>query len=265
MKKFMKAIAFVTVMCMALSTVAFAAGTLGEATDKTFTVTVTGAGNDQVALMVVAAVEGDNNPAYNFSNPLYIDQTAAAGDEGKAEFTAKIAADVDAVDVYVGYASNPDTTKAAYLGEVALVEPVTAITVAKVDAFNTGNITENETESAESDYGYGYACKFTITAPDGVSAQKMVWAITYKVDENNTRTVYSDSVNVSAFGYGSVLTGETYAGVAFSNGSRFGNTVINPVQIVDVDAIFLFSNDAVASTADTEEEHDMFIGDKKTN
>ena len=254
MKKFMKVIAFVTVMCMALSTVAFAEteSPFGEVEDKTFTVTVTGAGNDQVALMIVEAANGD----YNFSNPLYIDQMGA--ENGTAVFTAKIAADVDAVDVYVGYASN-NSDKAAYLGKVELVEAVTEITVIKT---KIAEVLKNE--EAEADYGTAFAFEFAITAPNGVSAQKMVWAITYETDENGgTKTVYSDAVDVSGYSFGAVLGGSVTLGVAFSNGSSVRD--FDYVEIEDVDAIFLFSNDAVASTADDDTEHQKFIDAKETN
>lgn len=245
MKKFMKAIAFVTVMCMALSTVAFAAGTLGEATDKTFTVTVTGAVTDQVALMVVAAVEGDDNPAYDFSNPLYIDQKAAAGAEGKAEFTAKIAAGVDAVDVYVGYASNTTPgNKAAYLGEVELVEAVTEITVTKVKAEAA---IENNTE-AESDIGEAWTIDLTVTAPDGVYATDMVWAITYEdsSEADGEKTVYSEPMEIDDYSIGSVVDGDVTLGVAFNNGSTLRG--LGSVTVKTVDVIFMFSNDVEKAT-----------------
>lgn len=231
MKKFMKAIAFVTVMCMALSTVAFAHQLPATAEDKTFTVTVENAGSDQVALMVVEAANGN----YDFSNPLYIDQMGA--ENGTAEFTAKIAADVDAVDVYVGYASN-NSDKAAYLGKVELVEAVTEITVIKT---KIAEVLMNE--EAEADYGTAFAFQFAITAPDGVFAQQMVWAITYKTDENGgTKTVYSDAVEVDDYNLGGVLGGSVTLGVAFSNGSSV--RPIEYVDIVDVDAIFLFNDTA---------------------
>lgn len=241
MKKFMKAIAFVTVMCMALSTVAFASGTLGKATDKTFTVTVTGAGTDQVALMIVEAAEGN----YDFSNPLYIDQMGAAGDEGKAEFTAKIAADVNAVDVYVGYASNTtQDNKAAYLGEVELVEAVTEVTVRKVKAEAA---IENNTE-AESDIGEAWTIDLVVTAPEGVYATDMVWAITYadSSEPDGEKTVYSEVKQINDYSIGSVVEGDVKLGVAFNNGSTLRG--LGSVTVTTVDVIFMFSNDVEKAT-----------------
>ena len=248
MKKFMKAIAFVTVMCMALSTVAFAEteSPFGEVTDKTFTVTVKGAGNnEQVALYIVEAKEG----ASTTDDPLYIDQTAANG-SGTAEFTAKIARDVKAVKVFVGYAANT-TGKAIDLGEVQLVEAETAITVVKVDVDSVKGV------KAESDLGDAYAFSFTATAPENVYATNMVWAITYTDEVNNvTDTVYSESVDVSEYLIGAGMDGAITLGVAFSNGSVARE--LDAVRIDSVDAIFLF-NDAGKTVKTTGDKN--FSGD----
>jgi len=251
MKKFMKAIAFVTVMCLALSTVAFAAGTAPE---KIFNVTVTEAGNDQVALYIVA--EGGSLT----DDPLYIDQKGA--ENGTAEFTAVLTnATVDAVDVYVGYATYAaGNTTPLYVGTVKLEEEVTEITVTKINAVEV----ERAEEGAESDYGYGFACGFNVTGvPSGCYAKQMVWAITYKVPgTETTRTVYSEAINVEEYRIGDVVDGNIKLGIAVANGSRLRPDV-EEVTIESVDAIFLFNDadETVKTTDDT--RHDEFMADKK--
>ena len=238
MKKFMKAIAFVTVMCMALSTVAFAADAVGSATkvdDKSLTVTVTeAAANEQIALYIVA----ESATASTADTPLFIDQKGADAN-GDATFTAKFDGTVEAVHVFVGYGKFATANnRAADLGAVTLKEATTAITVTKAEA---GKVLKNE--DAEADFGSAFAFEFAITTPDGVSAQKMVWAITYATDENGgTETVYSDAVDVSGYSFGALVGGSVKLGVAFSNGSRVRD--IPYVDIVDVDAIFLFNDTA---------------------
>lgn len=234
MKKFMKAIAFVTVMCMALSTVAFAAGSVPEtALDKTFQVTVTGAGNEQVALMVVAA------GATNFNTPLYIDQKASENDN--VAFEAVLTnTDVEAVDVYVGYASNQlENGKAPKIGTVKLVQPITKVTVSKIDCGWTDAI------KGDQQYGTGVWAEFDVKVPDGVTATNMIWAIRY-TENGEAKVKYSDPVaDFADYNIGSVVKGSVTLGFAFLNGFdeiKSDDNDIDPVTITGVDAIFLFSN-----------------------
>lgn len=242
MKKFMKAIAFVTVMCMALSTVAFAdnGAEKSETDDKTVIVTVTEAGaNEQVALYIVE----ESETASTADTPLFIDQMGADAN-GDAAFTAKIAEEVDAVRVFVGYAANTRDS-AVDLGAVTLKEATTKITVTKVAVESVKGV------QAEADLGDAYAFKFTATAPNGVFATNMVWAISYTDKDGNSDTRYSESVDVSDYLIGAGMDGAITLGVAFSNGS-----VVRPIEAVtinSVDAIFLF-NDA--------DETEITTGDK---
>lgn len=228
MKKFMKAIAFVTVMCMALSTVAFAA-TEGAVLngEKVLDITVTGAGADQVALMVVASTAND------FSAPLYIDQKASAGDS--VDFTAVLTnADVDAVDIYVGYSSwvAAGNNTARKIGEdVEIKEDVTEITIAKTSA-----------ELVSSEGAAGVGATFTVTAPVGAKATSMIWAIRYNktVEGVTTEDIkYTAKQNLSEYGLGDVINNSSVKlGVAFPNGSD----EIEALDITGVDAIFFFQD-----------------------
>ncbi len=243
MKKFMKAIAFVTVMCMALSTVAFAHSVPQTANaDKTFKVTVTDAGTDQVALMVVEAANGN----YDFSNPLYIDQQGA--NAGTAEFTAKIAKDVTAVDVYVGYASNPTPdNKAAYLGKVDLVQPITEVTIAKVDTEIIQSV------AGEQQIGAGVAITFDVEAPKNVSATNMIWAIRY-TEDGVEKVKYTEAFDVTEYAIGTVLKSGVQLGLAFLNGFTREGEEIASVEITDVDVIFLFTDGEEAFTNDADKK-----------
>lgn len=233
MKKFMKAIAFVTVMCMALSTVAFAADNVPETadTDKTFIVNVTEAGaNEQVALMVVEA--GDTN----FNKPLYIDQKGVVN--GTASFKAVLTnASVDAVDVYVGYASKELVNeKVPKLGTVKLTQPVTEVTISNVE-------TTIVSAQGQQQIGAGVAIKFDVEAPENTIATDMIWAIRY-LDENGDEQVkYTDPFKVDGYGIGKTLTKGIQLSLAFLNGFTVkGEVKIKEYEIKKVDAIFLFSD-----------------------
>ncbi len=239
MKKFMKAIAFVTVMCMALSTVAFAAGTVSTTTapEKIFNVNVTEAGaNAQVALMVVA--EGDTD----FNKPLYINQQAADA-SGNTTFRAVLTnATVDAVDVYVGYATNvlDENGKAPKVGTVTLKEAITEVTVSR---FTTKILQGTNNLVAQEQTGAGVAVEFDVVAPDGVYATNMYWAIRYTdpaKPEEGQKVRYSDKYDVSDYGIGVALKSGVQLGLAFLNGSKLND--INPVTIDSVDVIFLFTD-----------------------
>ncbi|MBE7032614.1 MAG: hypothetical protein E7406_00115 [Ruminococcaceae bacterium] len=233
MKKFMKAIAFVTVMCLAFSTVAFATGANDDNHDKIIDVTVTNAGNDQVALVIVE--EGAD-----LSNPLYVNQTGAVG--GTATFEAVLTnVDVEAVDVYVGYATYAEAGNTAPLkvDTVELVKPITEVTIANV---STKIVEGGEAEGLKAleQTGAGVAIIFDIVAPENVSATKMIWAIRYIGADAKEHVKYSQIFNVSGYGIGTVLTEGVELGLAFLNGSEVNE--IKPVDITAVDVIFSFSD-----------------------
>ena len=246
MKKLMKAIAFVTVMCLALSTVAFASEAVLGDTEKVLNITVTGAGNDQVALVVTAS------DAEDLSAPLYIDQKAAV--DGTASFTAVLTnADVDAVDVYVGYATYAAANAAPEKigNDVAITNPITEVTIAKVD-------TDFVSVDGLQQKGVGAALTVNVVAPDGVYATDMVWAIRYTDAEGNARVKYTEAIEIDGLGLGTLLTGDVQLGLAFLNGFSSADETIEAVEITDVDAIFAFTNEEVeftnAADADNEVE-----------
>lgn len=233
MKNLMKAIAFATVMCMILSTAAFAATTATNsvdsaeiATDKTVTVTVTGAGaNAQVALVLVAG-EVTTTSAISQSNIEYVDQQPAdgSGDVTFGPITTKN--EVEEVSVFVGYA----TAAAQYVGTVALEEEETTVSITMdVKKIVSNTRTElGEDVTAEALIGAGAAVTFTI--PEGYAAEKMIWSLTVNDPVNPKR--FSAPVEIS-----SALQGDVELAVAFKNGN-VNNPAITSYDVTDVDAIF---------------------------
>ena len=100
-------------------------------------------------------------------------------------------------------------------------------------------------------HGTGAALELNVTAPDGVYATQMIWAIRYK-DNGVERVKYTDPVDVENYGIGTTLKGKVVLGVAFRNGFK-GVTEMEAVEVTDVDAIFLFTNGEEVFT----EEKDM--------
>ncbi len=243
MKKFMKAIAFVTVMCLAFSTVAFAAGNavLDEDAEKVLNITVTGAGEDQVSLVVVASDAED----YDFSDPLYVDQTASVNDE--ASFTAVLTnADVDAVDIYVGYSTYAATNaRPEKIGNDISLKPITEVSIVKFNSgFGTNHVNAEGTKTAT-----GVWAELEVKAPKGVSASQVVWAIRYTDGTSDEKVKYSDAYDVSGYGIGSAMEGPVKFALTFLNGSS--------VTITKVDAIFLFTDgeEVLTNEEDAINEH----------
>ena len=229
MKKLMKAIAFATVMCMLLSTAAFAANSVAEDSSvaKQINVRVESLeSNEQVALVIVEKDLGLS------SEILYIDQKAATGTV--AEFEAPIAAEVEAVDVYVGYASNTGD-EPVHVGYVELREDaITEVTVVMSE-----DVILQEGIQGQEQTGAGVAATFTVKAPEGVTAKNMIWAIRF-TDAQGNKVKYSDPIDIARHSFGSVLDGSVRLGFAFLNGSILNE--IDSVEITKVDAIFLFTD-----------------------
>ena len=238
MKKFMKAIAFVTVMCLAFSTVAFAAGTPEIVTDKVLNITVTGANEDLVSLVVVDAEETD------LSNPLYINQTAASGDTAtfRAVLTNK---DAKAVDIYVGYATHANAgyaTPEKVVNDFAITKEITEVTISNVKC-----TWDNYQDKGMEQTATGAILSFEFEAPEGVVATQMVWKITYEGKDGNVDK-YTDIFEIAdTYGLGSVIESGSGVklGLAFLNGSE--KSKLPSVKIVDISAIFLFEGESFES------------------
>ncbi len=204
MKKFMKAIAFATVMCLVLSTAAFAAVEVDFDT-KAVDITVEGAQTgEQVALIIT---KGDAED-YTFSKDtiLFVDQNATG------EFATTIVGEVETIDVYAGYASNTGAKAVLVAEDVELTkEEVLELTITLADVQIENNITFTE---ANAELGYvahraaegtkGAVVKLTLnvanaTAEDEIAG--MFWGFEVKNDETAataTKYVRADQTIVDA-------------------------------------------------------------------
>ena len=236
MKKLMKAIAFATVMCMLLSTAAFAATTADNsvdnaaiATDKKVTVNVTGAGDEAQVALVIVAGEVNDTSAISESNIEYIDQKIADASGAVTFGPITTKNEAEEVSVFVGY----EGAAAQYVGTIALEEEENVIlidhTVTKIVS-NTRTELGEDNVNAEVLIGAGAAVTFTI--PEEYVAEKMIWSLTVAEGTTDAPKRFSAPVEFSP-----VLEGDVSLAVAFMNGSK-ADSSITTYTITDVDAIF---------------------------
>ena len=223
MKKFMKALAFATVMCMLLSTAAFAtnpAATVDQAPDYKFTVTVTTEADtaEQVSLLVVKS--NATLATLQNSDILYVGQAASSS---KTATFADIVVDGTKVadgkvDIYAGYASNSEEAAVCY-NDFSVVNvrkiAITLVETEIVDDVTTWNKLDE-------------AMKATIA--DQLPEREIASLVRAKVNFANTANKTIDKVGwefvtgsgsryaeLDAAGYG-IIDGDVLMGVTFVNG-----------------------------------------------
>ncbi len=242
MKKLMKAIAFATVMCMLLSTAAFAAvadgttASLVENQEKILNVTIAGVGNgEQVSLLVVAP--GTTTP--DSSNIYYINQAPAAS--GQVTFNNINLTNVvgETVEVWAGNATYADANPTAPIQKLADVEITRGVTDVVIEVVECDFVDAGQ--SAAEDYtGAGVYATVNFTAvPEGFSLSKMVWAI----ETADKGFVYTPAIDLEQLGYGAI---EAESGIQFAAAINNGSVKneISTETVTSVDAIFLFVNNA---------------------
>ncbi len=213
MKKFLKAVALATVMCMLLSTVAFAAAenvnvptgsenfveSVTKDTDgKIITANIKGVGANEQVVLIIIANDADLATAED-GDIMFIDQTKANGN-GEAEFAnIKILDPKATVDVYVGSA---ETDGAKLVADDISLEKVDAITY-------VSDIT-TEVKTGE-DGSKAIASVLTVNVPDGFTITKMIWAISTMEDTTEVRR-YSKPFNATE---GEAVTGGVQFGAVF--------------------------------------------------
>ena len=204
MKKFMKAIAFATVMCLVLSTVAFAAAVVDEET-KALNITVEGAAaGEQVAIIIVEAGAEE----FTAETILYVDQKASKN------FSTTITG-VDAIDVYAGYATNTSGEAVLVAENVALEEEeeVLQLTITLANVTIVNDITEVKNEhgfviSKPDAETKGAVVKFTINVANAAGTDAiagMAWVFEVKNDETqaiDTKYAAADATIVAAINSG---------------------------------------------------------------
>ena len=217
MKKFMKAIAFATVMCLVLSTVAFAAVEINEET-KAVEITVEGAKTgEQVAIIIVEAGAEE----FTAETILYVDQKASKN------FSTAITG-VDAIDVYAGYASNNSGEAVLVAENVALEEEeVLQLTITLANVTIVNDITEVKNEhgfviSKPDPETKAAVVKFTINVANAAETDEiagMAWVFEVKNDETqatDTKYAAADATIVSALNSG-VLSGSVEIAAAVNS------------------------------------------------
>lgn len=209
-----------------------------EYENKLITVTVDGVQKGEKVSLIVIPKDADITKAQF----LYMNQ-AVAGKDGKAVFSAMISSEYPEVDIYAGYSSYAAENGAVRkVGTVKVDNPVTAVTLSKVDT----NVVRAE---GKQQLGTGISLEFDVETPNGVSATHMIWAIRY-MENGVERVKYTQAFDVREYGIGTTLTEGIVLGLSFLNGFKGANGVdpIAAVDIIDVDAIFLFTDGEEAFT-----------------
>lgn len=220
MKNFMKAIAFATVMCMVLSTVAFAAVDVTNYAEKKVTVTVENVTQgEQVAIVITNGVADE----YSFTTGtiLYVDQKAAESTSVVFEDIV-ISDSVDTIDVYAGYASNSGDKAFKVVEDEPLTQD-TKLTLLAAQFID--DITEaDDYEEVMGDRTVNAGQKASLAwvklnavnvAAGGIT--EMVWAFkVIKDGESEVKTKYVAG-DISKLGLGSVLRGPVQIAAAFDS------------------------------------------------
>ena len=223
MKNLFKAIALATVMCMILSTAAFAS--FGEATGDRdtdlVTVNVVNAGaNEQVVLLIVDN-DVESLAAVTDAQIQFIDQKQADAN-GAVNFGSVAVKTADkVVDVYVGSANTNGPQK---LGEDIDLSAVKNITIA--ESLGEDAIITAYGNSGADGVTKGFAAAITVSIPEGLAVSKMIWG--FKLANEDFRR-YSTAQDVA---------NEVAGDVQFAAAFDLGATVDN-LEVEDVSAIFL--------------------------
>ncbi len=217
MKKFVKAIAFITVMCLALSTVAFAEAEVTDYTAKKVTITVKDVQKgEQVAIIIT---KGDTTE-FTTETILFIDQKAA--ESNTAVFEAEITdTSVKNIDIYAGYDSNSSQT-AVQVGTDIPISLETKLTLVAAQVIDDVTKQENYDEEAmkkvdEGTKGSVVYLKINLTNVAIGDLTKMYWA--FHVTNNETGiadTKYSVG-DAKSLGLGTVVTGDVELAAAFES------------------------------------------------
>lgn len=254
MKKFMKAIAFATVMCLVLSTVAFAAAEITDYTTKAITVTVEGVQKGEQVAIIITKGEAATDDAFTTETILFVDQKAA--ESTNAVFEAEITdSSVEAIDIYAGYASNSSEDAVKVGNDIPIVADtkLTLVTAQVIDDVTAGDDYDAETmgEANPGTKGSLVWLKLNATNIAAGDLTQMWWAFHITNNETSeTDTKYSAG-DVAVLGLGTVLTGDVEIAAAFES---TGYTVTGANAV-----FFLKGEDVHTATGDLLEE---IIGDK---
>ena len=230
MKKLMKALALVTVLCMALSVSVFAEvdSTYGSATPdtkaETVDVTVLSAGaNKQVSLLIVA--EDADLAELGDSQIMFIDQKQADANGSALFEDIKVLDPENKVDIYVG---SETLGVAKKIGDSVMLQGVKEITLVSVDA-------EFYNVEGEAGVKAGVGVALTVNLPEGLTIDKMIWSFDVKkpTDEKALRR-FSTPIKGENLSIEPDASGNVQFAATFPNGFLADN-----VEVSNVGAIFL--------------------------
>ena len=240
MKKFMKAIAFATVMCMLLSVAAFAASNAEIATAGTVNIIVEGAtASTPIAFVVTdtTVTEAANITSANIKDVAQTETTASG--------TASIAlgtGGLDTVNVFYGYegATLNGEPSALMLSAALEVEVYDTVVIKNLDIITEQEISEYIASNpgaaiAATDTDNATALVFEIDIDaNGKTVTDMIWSIRHS---GANRVAYVDA-DTDIF---TVLDGTVKYALAFSNGNRTEGGIAE-VTIEGLEAIVKLSD-----------------------
>ena len=235
----MKAVALATVMCMLLSTAAFAnyGEAAGDKTTKLIDANVISAGaNEQVVLLIVAkdVAVADATEA----DIMYIDQKQADA-SGTATFEDIAIKDTETVvDIYVGSAATNGPQLIGNDIDLADVKVITLATELGSDAIIT-----THSESANGKMP-GFGAAITVNIPEGLTVDKMIWGFKLSNEEGRRYSTVQD------------VDGNTTGAVQFAAAFDIGFEVEATVE--SVSAIFL-----TGDASDPANTHYTDVADKE--
>ncbi len=244
MKKFMKAIAFATVMCMLLSVVAFADSSAEIATAGSVTVIVEGAtASTPIAFVVTdtSVTEAANITSTNIKDVAQTETTA----EGTASITLGTGG-LETVNVFYGYQNVGE--KALMLSAALEVEVDETVTVTIVKNITDADIqaavdaSNGELPETDNDKAGALIATVNVVVGEGRVVKDMIWSIRHSGEKGVAYVPADDSLF-------SVLNGTVQIGLAFSN----GNSTEEPVAITGLHAIV-----KTGVVGDTAEDAEVF-------
>lgn len=232
MKKFMKAIAFATVMCMLLSTAAFAADL--TIADSKVTVTVVDANAEDGEQLALIATKASVASAAAITNDdiLDIQQIAFADGEASAELGTKTET---SVKIFYGYQS-AGVDAAQSFTAAAVVQPSDKVVITNVNILTDAEINDYADgkegfvlPTTDTDKAGAIIATVDVQKEVGKTIAGMFWSIRH----NGANGVAYVAADADLF---SVLDGPTQIGLAFSNGNESG---LAEVEVTDLHAIVI--------------------------
>lgn len=235
MKKFMKAIAFATVMCMLLSVAAFAAATDIVGGKVTVTVTDANAAGEQIAFIATKATVA-SAAAITSGDILDIQQVELTGGTATVELGTK---GEESVKIFYGYKSAGVESAQYFEAGVAAPEDTVEVVVKEILTDEMINNYKKDDPSfvlptTDTDKAGAIIATVDVDA-NGKTVADMIWSIRH----NGVGGVSYVKADTSLF---TVLDGAVQIGLAFANGNDIDKAEL---EISGLHAIVKLSDNSV--------------------